>query len=262
MSQTFVDQMGRSVRINQPVERIVSLVPSQTELLHYLGMNERVVGITKFCKEPATWYKKKVKVGGTKKVKPDVIKKLKPDLIIGNKEENSPEDIKQLERQYPVWMSNVFTLDDANAMIRSIGELTGTEERANDLVTEIQSAFQSLESLDGKRVAYFIWKRPYMVAGANTFINTMLQAWGAENVFGSVPRYPEVKAEDIRKREPEVILLSTEPYPFKQRHAQEMRKVYPAAKVAIADGRYFSWYGSRLKDAPTYLNKIKGQLEG
>lgn len=260
--QTFVDQMGRRLRVDMPPKRIISLVPSQTELLHYLGLDKEVIGITKFCAHPLDWHKHKTKVGGTKKLRLESIKKLKPDLIIGNKEENTPADIQKLAHEFPVWMSDVVTLQDAYDMIQAVGDLVGKAEHARTLVQDIQSAFEELISLADRRVAYFIWKRPYMVAGSNTFIDTILETWGADNVFGSISRYPEIKPADLKNRAPELIILSTEPYPFKPRHIHELQKICPDAKVVIADGKYFSWYGNRLLDTPAYLNKLKEGLNG
>ena len=117
---TFIDHLGKQISISFPPKRIISLVPSQTELLADLGLEDRIVGITKFCIHPEPWQKTKTIVGGTKKFRFDVIDSLKPDLIIGNKEENYQGGIEQLKSQYPVWMSDIVTLKDAFAMIREI----------------------------------------------------------------------------------------------------------------------------------------------
>src|SRR5438105_265149 len=122
----FTDQLGNQLHIDQHPRRIVSLVPSQTELLFDLGLQEEVIGITKFCVHPYHWHQTKTRVGGTKDIKLEVIDQLKPDLVIANKEENTREQITSLQSLYPVWISDVNTLQDALEMIRSIGEITGT----------------------------------------------------------------------------------------------------------------------------------------
>src|ERR1700741_3198050 len=108
----FIDQTGRKISIPQIPQRIISLVPSQTELLFDLGLDKEVVGITKFCVHPPEWFQTKTRVGGTKQLKIDLIKQLQPDLIIANKEENVKEQIEELEKHFPVWISDVNNLED------------------------------------------------------------------------------------------------------------------------------------------------------
>src|SRR4051812_11307667 len=119
----FTDQMGNAVELEGPPSRIVSLVPSQTELLFYLGLDKEVAGITKFCIHPAEMFHSKPRVGGTKKYDFEKIRQLAPDLIIGNKEENEQKQVEELQKLYPVWMSDIRNLADALQMIRSVGEL-------------------------------------------------------------------------------------------------------------------------------------------
>ena len=253
--------MGRKVQLPAPPLRIVSLVPSQTELLADLHLGEAVVGITKFCVHPEDWFRNKPRVGGTKKVKLDVIRKLSPNLIIGNKEENTPEDIKALEKDYPVWMSDIEDLDDALEMIRTVGLLTNRQPAAEELAGQIQGAFiklnQYTQRLSPTSAAYLIWRGPYMVAGRETFIDYMLQQAGFRNVFKRERRYPEVRLDDIAAREPAVILLSSEPYPFKDKHIAEIQAVCPTSEIRLVDGELFSWYGSRLLKSPDYFRSLR-----
>ncbi|MBK8498158.1 MAG: ABC transporter substrate-binding protein [Flavobacteriales bacterium] len=251
----LVDQMGRTINVPSHPQRIISLVPSQTELLYDLGLAERVVGITKFCVHPETWFHSKHRVGGTKKVDMDKVRALKPDLIIGNKEENAKKDIQALEQEFPVWMSDVRTLRDAANMIDSIGELTGTKEKATEILRGIAEVFGGLQPLDEMRTAaYFIWREPYMVAGHGTFVNDMLLRCGLINVFDEGDaRYPEISAKEVEDASPEVILLASEPYPFQQKHIEEFKEICPDARVVLVDGEFFSWYGSRLLKAPAYF---------
>ena len=265
MPTTFTDQMQRPVHLAGPPRRIVSLVPSQTELLHALGLEEEVVGITKFCVHPPEWFREKIRVGGTKDAKLDKIHALQPDLIIGNQEENEQEQIQALAAQYPVWMSAVYTLADALEMIRQVGRLTGREMPAAQLAAEIGNRFRALKAqLAGQppiRTAYLIWRQPYMAAAGRTFINSMMQWAGFENVFARRQRYPEISLEELADLRPEAILLSSEPYPFKDKHLEEFRQACPHSALQLADGELFSWYGSRLLRSADYFLELRRELK-
>lgn len=256
--RSMTDQMGRTMRVPEPPQRIISLVPSQTELLYDLGLGERVVGITKFCVHPESWFKTKQRIGGTKKVDMDKIRALKPDLIIGNKEENDRKDIQALEKEFPVWMSDIRDLSDATKMIAAIGDLTGTKENANEILQGIAKAFGALQPLEEPRtVAYLIWQEPFMVAGHGTFVNDMLLRCGLINVFDDGDaRYPQITPQELAESDPDIILLSTEPYPFKEEHIMEINMICPGTPVRIVDGELFSWYGSRLLQAPGYFSGL------
>ena len=249
--------MNRTIRLGATTRRIVSLVPSQTELLYDLGLEERVVGITKFCIHPKEWYRSKVRIGGTKNVNFDKVKTLRPDLIIGNKEENFKEDIEALEEIAPVWMSDIFTLDDSLEMINQLGSVLNVEKESKALVDFIYSEFEKLSDfISGdkpKNVAYFIWKDPDMIAGKQTFIDDMLTCCGFQN-YTSNKRYPNFEVEDDKNLD--YIFLSSEPFPFKEKEVLEFQKKYAQSKVLVVDGEYFSWYGSRLSKAPTYFKQL------
>jgi ABC-type Fe3+-hydroxamate transport system substrate-binding protein len=254
--QSFTDQMNRTLHQERIPQRIISLVPSQTELLYDLGLEEEVVGITKFCIHPTEWFKTKTRVGGTKKIDFEKIKALRPDLIIGNKEENEQGQIEELMKLYPVWMSDIKNLEDALTMILNIGGLTGKTAPAAELVNSISLEFLKLQLPSVKRkAAYFIWRKPWMAAGKETFIDEMMQRCGLNNVFTQT-RYPEVIPEALGELQPEIILLSSEPYPFKEKHIQEIREYCPAARILLVDGELFSWYGSRLLKAPAYFRGL------
>ncbi len=257
------DQMQRTVILPGVPQRIVSLVPSQTELLVDLGLKDSLVGITKFCVHPENLRKEKTIVGGTKNVHFSKIKNLSPDIILCNKEENTEEMVHELEKITPVWISDIVTIEDCLIMITSFGVLFQKEERALVLTQNINKELIAFRNfMKGKpvyRTAYLIWKKPYMAAGANTFINYLLELNNLENVFKyNNQRYPEIKKEDLVQAE--VLLLSSEPYPFKIKHCQELEKVYRHSKVMIVDGEYFSWYGSRLIKAFTYFKKLQFQF--
>ena len=236
--------------------RIVSLVPSQTQLLHYLGLENEVIGITKFCIHPEEWFLSKTRIGGTKSIDIDRVKELSPDLIVGNKEENVLGDIEQLEALAPVWMSDVFNLEDALGMIKSIGVIVNREEKSLELIRTIRNNFKGLIHQQIKKtVLYFIWNEPMMLAGSNTFIDSMLKKCGLINLARD-ERYPIATGEEA----PEFVFLSSEPFPFAEKHKIEFQKYYPNAKIVFVDGEFFSWYGSKLKDAPEYFQMLLTQL--
>lgn len=255
----FTDQLNRTIRLENYPKRIVSLVPSQTELLFDLGLEKEVVGITKFCIHPNKWYKEKTKVGGTKNINFDAIEKLNPDLIIANKEENSKEDIELLQKKYNVWISDIYNLNDALTMINSIGKITNTENKSITIVKQINTEFKALKSVQKttKTVAYFIWKNPYMCAGKNTCIDNMLLLCGFKNIFNnSTERYPITNEEELKNNNPQIIFLSSEPFPFEQKHIDELKIILPHTHFQLVDGELFSWYGSRLKLSPHYFSQI------
>lgn len=233
--------------------RIVSLVPSQTELLYDLGLDSEVAGITKFCVHPKHWKDTKAIVGGTKNVNLDVIDSLKPDLIIANKEENTKQDVEALMKKYRVHITDVSTIEDAYEMIRTIGLLTGTD--SSNIVNDVKLSFQSL-SFETHRTLYLIWKKPWMSVGRDTFISEMMKVAGFENVIAE-DRYPSLSEEEIKLLNPAVVLLSTEPYPFKAEHVDEVRRMLPGAKVVLVDGEMFSWYGGRMKEMGEYFKELR-----
>jgi ABC-type Fe3+-hydroxamate transport system substrate-binding protein len=253
--KSFTDQMGSRIEINFPPQRIISLVPSQTELLADLGLDDEIIGITKYCVHPGTWQKTKYIVGGTKNFDLTAIKSLKPDLIIGNKEENFKDGIEQLKLLYPVWMSDISTLDDALGMITSIGKLTSKGDEANALAALIRKSFSGAIKFPRASVLYLIWRKPWMAAGVDTFINAMLDTIGLKNSL-STSRYPQLSVPDIQSLNPDYIFLSTEPYPFKEKHIDELSEICPHAKIMLVDGEMFSWYGSRLIKAPDYFRTL------
>jgi ABC-type Fe3+-hydroxamate transport system substrate-binding protein len=264
MTRSFTDQLGREVTFNFPPKRIISLVPSQTELLFDLGLNEEVVGLTKFCIHPIDKFAARTKVGGTKTLDIDAIRGLQPDLIIGNKEENYQEQVELLMEEFPVWMSDIYTLEDAQQMIAGIGALVDRSPEAEYLNYLIRAGFADLQTLASesglrKRVAYLIWRRPYMAAGHQTFINNVLQINGLENVFTDL-RYPEFLPEQLAELAPDLVFLSSEPYPFKQKHIDELASMLPGVEIMLVDGEMFSWYGSRLVKSVEYLFNLQKKL--
>ena len=241
-------------------QRIISLVPSQTELLYELSAGDRVVGITKFCVHPPEWYKTKKRVGGTKNVDMDALFSLQPDLVIANKEENVREQVEAIAKHSNVWVTDVNDLAEATQMISDIGQLTGTIEKAHQIASLIERSFQDLLSRINKErlisSAYFIWKDPWMVAGADTFIDTMLQYCGLQNVYAHLSRYPEVSLHELDALKPGLILLSSEPYPFSEKHKIALQQQFPHWDIRCVDGEMFSWYGSRLLLSVSYFETL------
>ncbi|MCX2430950.1 ABC transporter substrate-binding protein [Pedobacter sp. GR22-10] len=266
MQKSFTDQMGKEITINFPPKRIISIVPSQTELLFDLGLDLEIIGLTKFCIHPIEKFAERTKVGGTKKLQIDLIRALKPDLIIGNKEENAQSDIEELAIDFPVWMSDIFTLEDALETITQIGALVDREPEAGYLNHLITAGFRDLQSLAlqnkiDKKVAYLIWRKPFMAAGKNTFINHILSLNGMTNVIKE-DRYPEITLEELRTLNCDLILLSSEPYPFGSKHIDEIQAAVPDVRIMLVDGEMFSWYGSRLVKAVQYFFEFQKELYG
>ncbi|WP_417589743.1 helical backbone metal receptor [Owenweeksia hongkongensis] len=247
----YTDQTNRKIELSSKPLRIISTVPSQTELLYDLGLEAQVVGITAYCVHPSHWLKEKTVIGGTKNLKLDLIRELKPDLVIGNKEENIKEQIEALESEFPVWLSDIVTVDDALDMISEIGKITETEALANSINAAISEERLKLKSISQNRsVVYFIWNEPMMVAGSDTFINKMLEEVGLTNAFAHRDeRYPQITDDDLIEAKPDLIILSSEPYSFTTKHLHSFGEKFANAKVKLMDGEIFSWYGSRMVKA-------------
>ena len=257
----YTDQLSRVVEVPPFPKRIISLVPSQTELLHDLRLEDEVVGITKFCVHPQKWFREKQRIGGTKNVQIEKVASLKPDLIIANKEENVRKQVEELAMHFPVWVSDVNNLNDALTMIEDIGVITGRQDCAETIATNIRIGFQQLQTPNNQlQTAYLIWKDPYLTVGGDTFIHHMLQKAGFQNVFGNRTRYPEIKITDLQIASCQLLLLSSEPYPFKQKHLDELQQFLPDTKILLVDGELFSWYGSRLLKAPSYYEGLHRQM--
>lgn len=255
-------------------------MPSQTELLAALGLVEEVTGITKFCIHPEKWFREKQRVGGTKTVNLEKIASLQPDLILANKEENVKEQVDALAKNFPVWVSDISTLDEALAMMKSVGEITGRLEKASSLVEQIRSEFAQLKVLNSSaevsvgpdikrqppnfktQTAYLIWKDPYMTICSDTFIHDMMCRAGFDNVFGDRLRYPQITLDELQAKNCDLLFLSSEPYPFGQKHIAELQPYLPTTKILLVDGEMFSWYGSRLLKAASYFKSLQAQING
>lgn len=255
------DARGKRITLSRPPERIISLVPSQTELLASLGLAERVVGVTRFCVRPEGWKAKKQIVGGTKSLRIDRIENLRPDLIIANIEENTREDVVRLEEIAPVFVTDVSDLDDAVEMIESIARLTGRSGDGRELCDAVTRAFTQLEAFDPLRTVYLIWHEPYMTVGNDTFIHDVMTRGGFDNVFGRKRRYPTVDEATLIDADLDVVLLPNEPFPFGEEHVASFEEMLPKTTVRLVDGQLFSWYGSRLLHTPGYLRRLREEID-
>ncbi|HJS00312.1 MAG TPA: helical backbone metal receptor [Flavobacterium sp.] len=262
---SLIDDIGTNHIIEKVPQRIISLVPSQTELLVDLGLESKIVGITKFCIHPKELRKEKTIVGGTKKVDYDKIKALAPDIIICNKEENTLEIVENLRAICTVWVTDIITIEGNFKMITDFGNLFDCVVIAQKLNTKLSLALNDFKQFIAekpiKKIAYFIWKNPYMVTGSGTFINELLQLNHFENVFANQSRYPEVNLQKINENgNLDCVLLSSEPYPFKEKDILEIIPFCPEAKVVLVDGEMFSWHGSRLLKALNYFKELHQKL--
>ena len=247
-------------------QKIVSLVPSQTELLYDLGLEDSIVGITKFCVHPKHAKDTKKIIGGTKSIHLDKIKALHPDIILCNKEENTKEIVEDCRNIAPTHVSDIYNLDDAKQLIELYGVIFSKMKEASNLLRKInaqQNAFESfIETKPILNVGYFIWRNPWMVAAKNTFIDHLLTINRFQNIYKDLDRYPEISLASLsREVKPDFILLSSEPYPFKKKHSHEIKKQTNVSNVVFVDGEMFSWYGSRLEKAFAYFKELRISLE-
>lgn len=255
------DARGRRITLPRPPERIVSLVPSQTELLASLGLENQVVGVTRFCIRPESWKSEKQIVGGTKSLRIDRIEALQPNLIIANIEENTREDVVRLEDIAPVFVTDVADLDEAVQMIESLATLTGRASGGRELCDALTQSFAALDAFEPLRAAYLIWHEPMMTVGNDTFIHHVMTRGGFENAFGGQTRYPTIGEAALIDADLDVLLLPDEPFPFGEKHVPSFEEMLPTTTVRLVDGQLFSWYGSRLLHTPRYLRRLRAEIE-
>jgi ABC-type Fe3+-hydroxamate transport system substrate-binding protein len=263
---TILNAVETDYFFNEIPKRIVSIVPSQTELLFDLGLEDSLVGITKFCVHPFHLKSTKEIIGGTKTVNFAKILALKPDVIIANKEENTLEIVNQLSAICPVIVTDIQDIEDNIQMIFDFGILFNKRTEAKKWIDKINYAYADfklfIQDKSIKKVAYFIWKNPYMVAGKDTFINFLLELNRFENIYKEKGRYPEIEIKKIRlEGNPDLVFLSSEPFPFKEEDAFEIGRFTHHAKTIFVDGEMFSWYGSRLAKSFAYFKQIHNRIE-
>ncbi|MCB9252708.1 MAG: ABC transporter substrate-binding protein [Flavobacteriales bacterium] len=262
MALKFTDQLNRTIELKGIPSKIISLVPSQTELLYDLGLEQNIVGQTLFCVHPKKNFKNSVKIGGTKKLDLQKIKDLNPDLIIGNKEENEKDQLQELEKDFPLWISDVKDISTAIDMIEKIGKMTGVSDHAESLIAKIQEEryHYKKREIENRTVVYLIWNDPFMAAGNETFIDFMLKEAGFENLV-KTGRYPVLSDEELIKLDPDFVFLPNEPFPFKEKHRLQIDGIFRNKRCIKVDGEMFSWYGSRLKLAYGYFEELIGKQD-
>lgn len=240
--------------------KVISLVPSITEALFDLGLTENeVIGRTKFCIHPEEKVKNIEIIGGTKNLNIEKIKSLKPDLILANKEENVKEQVEILKKDFQVIVYNTETIENNYYLVKNLGLLFKKEEKAQIFNLKIYEILNQTKIDSTIKAAYLIWKNPYMTVGSDTFIHHILSEIGFENIFKNQTRYPEIRTEDLA--EADVIMLSSEPFPFKEKHIAELKQIYPDKKIIIVDGEAFSWYGTHLAKCEAYFKELVFEME-
>ena len=244
--------------------RVVSLCPSLTELVFDLGRGADLVGVTKFCVHPAQGVAAIEKVGGTKNPKVDRIVELAPDLVLLNEEENRAEDAESLrEAGIRCHVSFPRTAGETAEMVRSIGAALGSADEAETIAAEIEArAERARAAARGRppvRFACLIWRRPWMAAAGDTFLDALLGLAGGVNVFADrADRYPEVTATELASADPDAILLTSEPFPFREEHADELAGAtgLPRERFVFVDGELLSWHGSRTPRGIDYAASV------
>ena len=256
------DQIGHIFELHEPPKRIISVVPSQTEFLYAIGLEEEVIGITKFCIHPQLWHQEKQRVGGTKTLNLDLIRSLKPDLIIANKEENNQADILFLQKEFNVWTSDIKTPEDAFKMMQSLGVILNKQEKTISLIEKITQDIEALRGMNfiEKKAIYLIWHEPIMSVGNDTYIHQMMKIAGFKNLLQAHKRYPALTLNALQEFAPEVLLLSSEPFPFKEKHIAFYQDALPKTKIKLVDGEVFSWYGSRQLKIKDYFIELRKEL--
>lgn len=240
--------------------KIISTVPSLTELLYHLELEEEVVGITQFCTDPDSWYQQKTRIGGPKKLNLKRIQSLQPDWILASKEENIKEQIEHCNTFTKILLTDVCNYEGALAMILEVGKTFNREQQAKYIHNKIQEAFISLQKQKSQRVLYMIWKNPLMSVGGDSFIHDMLKRCGWYNVLGDKMRYPSFSETEMQNLQPDIVFLSSEPYPFEAKHIAYFQNLLPNAKIILVEGSYFTWYGSRMMQAPAYFQSIQAKI--
>jgi ABC-type Fe3+-hydroxamate transport system substrate-binding protein len=256
----LVDASGVAMTLARPPRRIVSLIPSTTETLCALGLGEALVGVTVYCREPAEVVQTKTRIGGEKDPSLEMIRGLAPDLVVANVEENRADHVATLRRWgIPVWVTYPRTVAEGIRMIRELGELTGTSERAVAIADKLETLQREVSAVTRQRppvpVFYAIWRDPWMTIGRDTYIHDMLRVCGGANVFADhADRYPRVSLEEMAAGHPEVILLPDEPFRFRPAHLRDFG-AYPDVpavrngRIHLVDGKPFSWHGPRIAEA-------------
>jgi ABC-type Fe3+-hydroxamate transport system substrate-binding protein len=280
-TRTFVDALGRAVPIRHAPQRLVSLVPSITEVLFNFGRGQQVVGITDYCTEPAAAVATKTKIGGTKNPDIAAILALRSDLVFAVAEENRRQDVEQLAAAgVSVYVFAPRTVRDGIDLLWRVADLLDCRSEVTGQMQAIEQDYAETIALVERhqRVRVFcpIWKDPYMTINEDTYVHDVLWVCGGDNIFahrqrrfplaadlGQQPettsersterdrRYPRITLEEMAALRPEVVLLPDEPYLFSQADMADFRPFpeVPAVRdgrIFLIDGKMVSWYGPRI----------------
>ena len=262
----LVDTVGTVHRPAEGDVRIVSLVPSITELVCDLGLASSLVGRTGFCIHPKETLRTVPKVGGTKDVDLDAVRALAPTHVIVNVDENRKEDAQALAGFAPALVvTHPLAPTDNLALYRLIGGIFGREREAEALCARFEAEYAALQSaaraFSSERVLYLVWKKPWMTVSRDTYVSRMLAQVRWETVpETATDRYPTISLEETAG-DAAIVLLSSEPYRFREPHASELRKQLPGRAVALIDGEMTAWYGSRAIGALGYLARFRAALD-
>ena len=267
---TATDGLGHTLELKRPARRVVSLVPSLTEAVAVFGKPEALVGCTKFCEEPPNVVSGLRKLGGTKDPNIEAIVALEPDLVLANKEENRQEDVEALiAAGLNVYVGDAPSVGGAIDELEQVMTLLSAVpfKALREMRAELDR--QTQLSADRPRVRVFcpIWRNPYLAVGGNTYAGDVLRLVGAENVFEAHPsgsRYPQVSLANIEAAAPDVILLPSEPFHFRERHRDEFLALrsLPASQndaVSLFDGRALTWYGPRITESLETIEALVDQ---
>jgi ABC-type Fe3+-hydroxamate transport system substrate-binding protein len=259
-----VDDAGRRHRPAGPEARIVSLVPSITELLFDLDLGPQVVGRTAFCVHPRGAVRRARSVGGTKQVNLARIATLAPTHVVVNVDETPRQLAETLAGLgLTVVVTHPLAPRDNLRLYRLLGRLFGRRDRAEALCGRFEAAYREVvaaaSTLPSRRVLYLIWKDPWMTIAADTYIAGILALVGWQPVAaGAGGRYPVVTLGEALLAKADLVLFSSEPFPFGERHLKDFRRAFPAHadKAAMIDGALVSWYGSRAIAGLRYLEEL------
>ena len=259
--QTIKDCLGDEISIPKNITKIVSLVPSISELIYDLNAEDKIVGVTKFCVHPKYFQIEKTVVGGVQEFDIDKIIALKPDVVFASKDENFEDEIIELRKHVPVYVTDVKNVNEAISMIKTIGALLNKRSDADKITMKIDMQLKDLakvtDDLLYRSAAYFVWNDPWVAAGKDTFIDSLLKLIKVDNVFSNLKeRYPMVTGANIHIGNPQMIMLPSEPFKFEDKHAIEIGRHTHDAATFFVDGQMFSWYGSRLVKSIDYLKLL------
>lgn len=260
MQSEWIDQVNNPIFLSDTPKTLISGTPSLTETFIHCCPPHSVLARTKFCTHPRKIVTSIPKIGGTKHLHINRIIDLNPDIVILNKEENTYEDYLKISKYIPVYVSDIVDTHSLICFLNDMADIFKLNSFSN-LCFEInrnRSATRAYE--DKKRVAYLIWSNPYMTVGGDTFINHMLEEAGFINIFRYINRYPEVTWNEILGHHPDFIFLSSEPFPFSQKHIDKLDVNYNTDQIKIVDGEMFSWYGIRNLKAYEYFKKLHKSL--